>query len=100
MRVEVDHEHPEAMLCQPSRQVDRRRRLPDSALLVRDQHHPGARGARQWVAQTTALTDEQLMLARLCQRRIGVLATGTTELARNIAGGPVVHLLRSLGAGG
>jgi hypothetical protein len=40
LRVEVDHEHPDAVHRQRGRDVDRAGGLPDAALLVGDRHHP------------------------------------------------------------
>ena len=39
-RVEVDHEHAEALLLEGDGEVQRRRRLRDAALLVREDDHP------------------------------------------------------------
>ena len=50
LRIEIDHEHAEALFLEGDREVQRRRRFRDAALLVREDDHPlQARLLRGWM---------------------------------------------------
>ena len=76
LRVEVDDERPPAGLGEAGGEVDRRRRLPDPALLVRDSEDPTRHGL-----QATQARGRSLGHTRSAGKRFGVGSTFEDEEA-------------------